>query len=187
MGSSHYQSCTVINKSQGSFNPVVYGVIKKCASDIFKIIAYKNNMCCNIIIFPNVFGANDKPNTAIVFFIKRLLANEPLNLISGDYPDDWVYIDDLVDGIIRAAKSDKEYAEYFIGHRNITTFKKKLTAIKTMLSSKSELLFGTYPEISRVDYDQFDLDALYRDTGFEIETDFADSIRKTAECVKILR
>ena len=185
--SGSYQQFNVnINSDKGMFNPVMYAITKKCASDLFKAISYQHGMPCKNIIFPNTFGEEDKLNTAIVLFIRRLLNNEPINLISGDYLDDWMYIEDLVDGILCAASSEKKYVDYYIGHSNITTFKEKLTEMKLILSSKSELIFGTYPEVYRVDYSQFDLNALYQDTGYKPKTSFSESILKTAEWIKNL-
>ena len=204
MSGSIYQHCA--EPCDQTFNPMVYGVIKKCALDLFKNLAYKNSINCSNIIISNTFGVGDKLNTAIVFFIRRLLANEPLNLVSGDCLDDWIYIDDMVEGILCAASLlasrplepnnvcknnysgnghnayfNGYHKDYYIGNRNITTFKEKLETMKSVLSSKSELKFGTYPQTSRVDYSNFDLEALCRDTGFQVRTDFVTNILKTAQ------
>ena len=181
--SSHYQFFKGID-ADVSFNPVTYGIAKKCAADMFKCILFNNNIGCANIIFPNIIGVGDKQDTAVVYFIKRLLANEPINLVSGKYREDWIYMDDLIEGIVHAAKTKKKYADYFIGHRDITTFKEKLTAMKSILNSKSELQFGTYPEKCYVDYNQCDLDALYADSGFEVKDDFEANIRKIAEWLR---
>ena len=186
--SSSYQHYDVIiENNEYSLNPVIYGIAKKSALDLFKAISYQNKMACNNVIFPNVYGVGDSLNTAIMFFINKLLANEPLSLISGTYLDDWIYIDDLVDGILCAAKSTKNYTDYYIGHRNITTFAEKLTTMKQILSSQSELNFGTYPENYKVDYTKFDLNALHNDTGFVAKTEFADSIVKTADWLRSIK
>jgi nucleoside-diphosphate-sugar epimerase len=185
--SSSYQyssrNITSIDKDD-AFNPVIYGITKKCAVEMFKAMAYKNNLPCTNLIFPNTYGPGDKPNTAIVFFIRKLLLNEPLDLISGIYLDDWMYIGDLVDGILGASRSRKTYGDYYIGHRSITSFKDKLLEMKEVLNSNSELRFGTYPENYYVNYRSFDLDALYNDTGWETKTGFRETILKTAEWIK---
>jgi nucleoside-diphosphate-sugar epimerase len=182
---SNYQRGVVNDDSVGVFNPIIYGIIKRAASDLIKAIAYQNNISWMSLIFPNVYGPGDKLNTAVLFFIKNLIAGKPLNLISGVYPDDWMFIDDLVEGILRAAQSKRECVDYYIGHRNITTFKEKLLSMKEILYSSSELNFGAYPEKYHVDYNSFDLDALFRNTGYESKTDFKESLIKTAEWVKL--
>jgi len=185
--SSSKQEFGVIAEDFGNrFNPSVYGVAKKAASDMFRAIAYKNNMKCNNIIFPAMFGVEDNPSSIIVFFIKQMLANEPLKLVEGHHTADWVYIDDLVDGIVSASKSKHMFRDYYIGHKSLSVFKEKLVAMKNILSSSSKLEFGEYPEVCRVDYDKLDLGALYNDTGFEITSSFEERILQTAEWVKTL-
>jgi nucleoside-diphosphate-sugar epimerase len=185
--SSSYQQGNVsiaAGDKRDVFNPVIYGITKKCSAEMFKAIAYKHKIPCVNLIFPNTYGPGDKLNTAIVFFIKKLLSHESLNLISGIYPDDWMFAEDLVNGIVSASQSSKEYGNYYIGHRNITTFKDKLLEMKRILNSNSELHFGAYPENYYVDYSSFDLDALYNDTGWEAKTSFSESILKTAEWIE---
>ena len=182
--SSYSQEKVALSSGKESVNPDIYGSSKKCALNMFKAILYKCKIPCSNIILPNVYGAGDKLNSAIVFFIRNLLEDKPLRLISGDYKDDWIDINNLVDGIICAANSGDINTDYYIGNRAVTTFREKLISMKSALSSKSELLFGSYPQNNYVDYSQFDLDALYNDTGFEVTTSFAESIRETADWIK---
>jgi len=182
--SSSYQEANVAIQEGICLNPTYYGITKRSANALFQAIAYKNDIRCINLVFPNTYGVHDKPNTAIVFFIKNLLLSNPLNLIRGEFPDDWMPVNDLVDGIMAASHTKGKYADYYIGHRQITTFKQKLMEMKNALGSSSELLWGKYPEESYVDYKRFDLEALHRDTGWEAKTDFVDSIRQTAAWIK---
>lgn len=102
----------------------------------------------------------------------------------GDKCNDWVYISDTVSGIIAVSESPYSFKQYYVGHRNISTFKEKLIAMKDILHSKSELKFGEYKDETFVNYTDFDLDALYNDTGFECKSNFRESILKTAEWLK---
>ena len=184
---SNYQKGKTNNTPEDlNLNPIYYGTIKQCASDLYKAIAYKNNIPCINIILPNTFGPYGRDNTAIFLFIKRLLLNEPLNLINGNYQDDWMPIDDIVDGVISASMSTLKNADYYVGHRHITTFREKIIEMKHVLNSSSKLNWGEYPDYFHVDYSCFDLDALYRDTGWEAKISFADSILQTAEWVKTI-
>ena len=95
-----------------------------------------------------------------------------------------MYISDTVSGIIAVSESPYSFKQYYVGHRNISTFKEKLIAMKDILHSKSELKFGEYKDETFVNYTDFDLDALYNDTGFECKSNFRESILKTAEWLK---
>lgn len=181
---SYYQYSITNRGGSDKWNPLVYGVTKQSACDLFKALSYNNGVSCKNIIVPNVFGEGDKPDSAIVHFIKCLIENQPLDLVSGENLDDWIDIDDVIDGIICAALKGRDYVDYYVGHRHITTFKEKLLSMKDILCSDSTLHFGTYKETHRVDFAQINVETLNRDTGFEAKTDFAESILRTAEWIK---
>jgi len=179
---SFYQQCS-ISQGKYQFNPITYGVAKKSASELFMGIAYNNKIPCINIIIPNVSGCSNKANMGVLFFINQMLNGKPLNLITGDQYDDWIYIDDLIEGILCSIQTNEMYTEYYIGHRELTTFKDRLLMIKAILSSESELLFGTYPENYHVDFNYFDLEALYRDTGWEAKINFPESINRIKDWI----
>jgi nucleoside-diphosphate-sugar epimerase len=117
-------------------------------------------------------------------FIRALAADKHLRLVKGDYKNDWMFIDDAVAGIVSVGCSKSSFTDYYIGHREISTFKDKLLEMKEALNSNSELLFGEYPENTHIDYSMFDVNKLYNDTGFECKADFKESIIKTANWLK---
>ena len=65
------------------------------------------------------------------------------------------------------------------------SFRNIISKIRDIIASDIELGFGEYPDAPSVDYSLIDLDALYRDTGFECKADFKESILKTAEWIRI--
>lgn len=163
-----------------------YGIVKKASADYCLAICQKNKMECNIAILTNTYGFGDISSKAVNTFIRKMLKNDPLDLVTGTRPNDWVYVDDTVEGIISVAESPYSGKKYYVGHRDISTFKDKLIAMKEALNSGSELNFGKYPDNTFVDYSPFNADELYSDTGFECSCDFRESILKTAEWVKTL-
>jgi nucleoside-diphosphate-sugar epimerase len=180
----YYKTAINTTDDMYAFNPVYYGIAKRGAGDMFKAVAYNNGMNYHTLIIPNPFGPGDKVNTAIVFFIKSMLENKPLNLIPAHYKDDWIRIDTMLDGIIAAAASKMQYADYYIGHREITSFGEKIEKMKSVLGSNSELNFGAYQQNYFIDFDAIDREALFRDTGWEPADDFSESILQTAEWIK---
>ena len=180
---SSYQYMRSIDSN---INPNYYGIVKKAAADYCYAICQKNNIECNIAVLTNTYGIGDRSKKAVNTFIKKMLANKKIDLIEGLRPNDWMYIDDTVEGIIKTAESPCSYKLYYVGHKSITTFKEKLIAMKDILNSRSELIFGTYLDNSFVDYSFLDPTELTQDTDFKCKTDYAESIRKTAEWVKTL-
>ena len=179
--SSSYQSL-VDEKTNTPVN--VYGLCKKTAQDLCYALCTNTGTGYNSAILTNTFGVGDHSKKAVNFFIKTMLENKPLSLVKGEHKNDWLYIDDTVNGLVNIGTKGLQGKHYYIGHRKITKFKEKLTEMKDVLMSRSEMNFGQYPETTYIDYDRFDLDALYNDTGFECKADFKESILKTAEWVK---
>lgn len=161
----------------------IYGSAKKAASEMCASIAYRNKIDFNKIILTNTYGIGDKSDKAVNTIIRIMLNKGELKLVKGDNRNDWVYIDDTVNGIIAAAEHGQSFHDYYIGHRDITTFKEKIIMMRDILCPEMELVFGKMNEDTYVNYDLIDLDALYNDTGFECKAGFEESIRKTAEWI----
>lgn len=170
-----------------SFAVNYYGIAKKASVDFCKAICHKNHIECNIAVLTNTYGIGDRSNKAVNTFLRKLLANEDLDLIDGSKPNDWVYIDDTVAGIIAIALSAEPNKDYYVGHTEISTFKEKLIAMKRVLNSTSELRFGKYRDDTFVKYENLNIDQLNTDLGFECLTNFEESILKTSEWLKTLK
>lgn len=70
---------------------------------------------------------------------------------------------------------------YYIGHRKLKTFRQWMMQVRDVINPDIELIFGEYKDVQNIDYSMIDLEALYRDTGFECKSDFEESILKTAK------
>ena len=162
----------------------IYGIAKKTAADICASVAYRNNMDFNKAILTNTFGVGDRSDKTVNTIIKAMIYNRQLKLVDGKHKNDWVYIDDTVNGLISIADKGINLKNYYIGHSDITTFKEKINIMKTLLCPNRQLAFGEINEDTYVYYSGFDLNALYNDTGFECKCDFKESIMRTAEWLR---
>ena len=174
------------NSLDGSITSAsIYGVCKACSRRIAQTIC-KDKILFNSTAFTNVFGVGDHSKRTANLFIRNLSEGKELNLIEGNNLYDWTYIDDAVNGLIAVGNAGLSGKQYYIGHRKLITFKEIICQVRDIIAPQICLNFGKYSDISYTDYSNFDLDALYMDTGFECQTDFKESILKTAEWVKSL-
>lgn len=164
----------------------LYGISKQAASDLLRAMAIAYGMTFNTVLFTNVFGVGDCSQRSTNVLIGKLLAGEDLELIDGGQAHDWTYIDDAVQGILAVLNKGVDGASYYIGSRSPRTFKEIITDVRDLIAPKARLKFGCFEDEAYIDYSQIDLNALYRDTGFECATDFSESILETAEWVKTL-
>ena len=158
----------------------LYGAAKAAAGRLLWSAAFGGMMQYNSVLFTNVYGVGDRSERSTNTMLRKLLAGEPLRLISGEHLHDWTYIDDAVGGVMAVLESGRAGKEYYIGARELSTFRDIITRARDAVSPETELRFGEYEDRAYIDYGQIDLDALYRDTGFECTSDFEESIKKTA-------
>ena len=167
-------------------NANLYGAAKHACRILCETYAAHKRITFLSILFTNVYGVGDFSNRSTNTLIRQLLNGQELRLINGKHLHDWTYIDDAIEGILAAAEKGKPLKEYYIGSRELRTFKDIVTEMRNVLAPDVTLKFGQYQDESYIDYSKIDLDALYRDTGFFIRCDFKESVRKTAEWIKQL-
>ncbi len=174
---SHYKML----KDQKEVNADLYGLSKMYASKMAMTLLEERDIKCNTALLANTFGIGDYSSKAVNTLIRKFYHNQPIMLVDGDILNDWVYIDDTVNGLIAIGERGTNFKEYYLGHRKIATFKENIMALKEVMHSQSELQFGVYCDRTVADYKKVNLEELYEDTGFECQCDIKDSLKKTAK------
>lgn len=164
----------------------IYSAGKLVAEMIGKTLAKNGGMefCTALIAMP--YGENNFAATLPNIIIRQLNEGISPKLITGDNLYDLIYIEDVASALYHVGELGKDYRSYYIGHRELITFRSWMEQIRDIVSPQTELQFGVYPDAPSLDYTKIDLDALYRDTGFEATANFEETIRCTAEWVKQL-
>ncbi len=159
----------------------VYSTGKLAAELIGKTLAHNGGLayCTALIAMP--YGEGNRARTLPNIVMEQLMAGKRPKLIEGNNLYDLIYIDDVARGLQAIGEQGKDFRDYYVGHRNLDTFRSWVTRIRDVLSPETELGFGEYPDAPALDYGLVDLDALYRDTGFECKADIEESIRMTAK------
>lgn len=183
---NQYETNTFINLDYFEpRNTYVYSTAKHAAESIGKTLAFNNaiDFCAGRVAM--AYGEHNKSMMITNVVIKNLLENKPSSLVAGNNLYDVIYIDDIVEGFIAIGELGKNMKSYYIGHRQVKTFKEIIQDIAEVLNPTCELNFGSYPDApTGVDYAYIDTEALYKDTGFECRSDFKESIIKTANWIK---
>lgn len=164
----------------------VYSISKFLAESIAKTICYNENkmeICFGRIAM--VYGpGNNLPNIANVA-IYNLVHNIPLKLVEGKNIYDLIYCEDVASAFIAMGENGKNMVTYYVGHRVLSSFKEIIEKMAQIINPQCDRLYGVYPDTeSSIDFSKIDLNALYRDTGFECNVNFEDSIHKTAEWLR---
>ncbi len=163
----------------------IYSAVKQVSEAICKTLAYKHGIAFNAGRIAMAYGENNRSQMVPNVVMRNLLTNTACKLVEGTDLYDMIYIDDIAEAFYAIGERGVDMKSYYVGHRKVKTFKEIIVEIAEVLNPDCPLLFGAYPDVpSGVKYENIDLEALYRDTGFECTTDFRESILKTAAWVK---
>jgi UDP-glucuronate 4-epimerase len=146
--------------------------------------------------FFTVYGPWGRPDMALFKFTKAILAGEPIDVFNyGKHLRDFTYIDDIVEGIVRAldriptaetswsgdkpdpATSYAPYRLYNIGNNQPVELLRYIEVLEDCLGRKAEknllpLQDGDVPETYA------DVDDLVRDTGYKPATQIETGVRR---------
>ncbi len=158
----------------------IYGTAKAAAEIICRTLAFQHGLAYNGALLANAYGEGDKSRMIQNVLITTLQRGESPKLVNGENLHDWIYVDDVVSGLMAIAERGQANKTYYVGHRKLQTFRSLVTQTRDAVAPGAELVFGTFQDKTMIDYSLIDREALWRDTGFECGADFTESIRRTA-------
>lgn len=161
----------------------IYSASKTALELICKTIATKSSTEYVGTMIPMPYGEGNHSMQLANVLIKKLLTGESPSLIEGNNLYDMIYINDIISAFIAIANKGVGGRTYYIGHRQLKTFRTWVEEVKDIINPNVELKFGEYNDPLNLDYSYVDLDLLYNDTGFEVRSDFATTIRETAKWI----
>lgn len=163
----------------------IYSAAKTAAEIVCKTIAANSGIAYSAGLTAMSYGENNRSMMLANVVLKQLVHGESPRLIEGNIPYDFIYVDDIARAFYAIGEGGVHLRSYYVGHRTLRTFREYVTDIGQIVAPDVPLLFGAYPDDnSSRNYGKIDLDALYRDTGFECKADFRESILKTAAWIK---
>lgn len=163
----------------------IYSTAKQAAEAVCKTLAYNLRIEYNCGRIAMAYGEKNYSMMVVNTVIKNLIFSTPCKLVAGDNLYDMIYVSDIAEAFYRIGERGVNMKSYYVGHRNLKTFREMIEIMAAVLNPECQLLFGAYPDAPQgINYTNIDLDALYTDTGFECKADFKESILKTAEWVK---
>lgn len=89
--------------------------------------------------FFTVYGPWGRPEMAIFKFTKAMLAGKPVYMRGRTTMRDFTYIDDIVQGIIRALDNPDGFSVYNLGESDAVPLPRLITALETALDLKAEV------------------------------------------------
>ena len=160
-----------------------YGAGKLAGEAYCQAFAGSFGMHTVALRFSNVYGPySDHKKNAIPNFIKRSLNGEPLEIFGdGSQTRDFIYVDDLCDGIVRSLTSERAAGEVFQLATNVETSVTELAAlIQKVTGTAAELQFEA-ARSGEVYKSRADIAKARRLLGFEPQVSLEEGLARTTE------
>ncbi len=134
----------------GNVNPfslrACYDESKRLGETIVRVYISRFGADARVARIFNTYGPrmNSADGRVVVNFINQALRGEPITVYGdGSYTRSFCYVDDLVDGLIKAMEMDQTRGEVFnLGNDEEISIRELAKVVKMVTGSKSRIVFG---------------------------------------------
>jgi UDP-glucose 4-epimerase len=135
----------------------------KWASGVYAQMFYKLYQSPIVRVRPFMtYGPGQRAHKLIPYVILALLEGKAPKLSSGERPVDWIYVDDVIDGFLKAAQApDLEGGTFDLGSGTLVPIRAVIQKLVSLIDVGIEPLLGALPDrpmeqvrVADVDYTQ---------------------------------
>jgi nucleoside-diphosphate-sugar epimerase len=163
----------------------IYGTGKLAAHLMGETVARLEGVGFIPVIITNIYGVGEKSARLVYTSIKKLLRGERCSFTSGLQNYDFIYITDAINSIVEVAEKGKCFTRYYIGSGKPGPLRDFLLKMRDIVAPGAELGLGDIPfKGVSVDYGQFELKQVEKDTGYTNKVSFEEGIRMTADYIR---
>lgn len=162
----------------------IYGAGKIAGHFMAETLAFQNNIDFIPVIITNTYGVGEKSSRLINSSIRKLINNEHCSFTSGHQTYDFIYITDAINSVIEVALKGKAFNRYYIGSGEPKPLKDFIIEMKNVVNPTAEIGLGDIPfKGVNINYDQFKLKKVLKDTGYVNKISFKDGIKLTMDYI----
>ena len=162
-----------------------YGMAKLCAGFMTRAVCKKYGIRH---IWPRIFtvyGIGARKQSFVQMVIDKLLRGERPALTEGKQIWDFIYADDAAEAFYRMAICGKDGSVYPLGSGHPKILREYVESIRDAINPELPLGFGEIPyRPGQIMHMEPDVSALFADTGWEAQTEFASGIREIVDDMK---
>lgn len=162
----------------------IYGTGKLAAHLMGETVAKQNGVEFIPVIITNIYGVGEKSQRMIYTAINKLVHKEHCSFTAGYQTYDFIYITDAINSIIEVAEKGKAFNRYYIGSGEPKPLREFLMEMRDIVDPTAEIGLGDLQfKGVNIDYNQFDLKKVEKDTGYKNKVTFAEGIKMTADYI----
>jgi len=163
----------------------IYGTGKLAAHLMGETVAYQNGVEFIPVIITNIYGIGEKSARLIYTSIVKLLKGEHCSFTEGYQTYDFIYITDAINSLIEVAEKGRAFNRYYIGSGEPKPLREFLLRMRDVVAPDAVLGLG---DISfkgvNINYNQFELKKIEKNTGYKNKVSFEDGIRMTTDYIR---
>lgn len=171
------ESLENLKKTSGG---MLYGVAKH--STHLMLETYCKNIDLNFLWmqFSNIYGPENKTGNLVSYTIGELIKGNEATFGPALQPYDFIYVEDLIEAIIRLGENKTSKNFYFIGSGEPRILKEYLLEIGRQYGREELIKVGLRPDDGiKYTFDMFDTTDLVSDIGNYVSINFTDGIKCT--------
>lgn len=137
------------------------------------------------MIISNVYGEGEISARFISSVLQKLIKGENTAYTAGTQLYDFIHIADAAEAFYQVGKNARAYCDYYIGSGQIRPLREYIEELHACLPVRQEPVFGNIPyDGVQLSYQEFDPEALFRDSGFQCKISFQEGIQRTYQWLK---
>ena len=174
------RSVESLDELESTSGGMMYGVAKHCARLFLEAYCKRIGIKLIWMQFSNIYGPDNNTGNIIGYTVDRILRGEKACFGPALQPYDFIYVDDLVDAIIKIGNADTKEDCYYIGSGEPRRLKDFLLEIGVLAHHKDSIIIGALPDDGiRYRSEMFDVSTLKREIGDYVTTSFSEGITQT--------
>lgn len=173
------ESLSHLKKTNGG---MIYGVAKHAAHLMLETYCKDIGLDFVWMQFSNIYGPDNKTGNLVSYTIGELEKGIEAKFGPALQPYDFIFIDDLIEAVLRLGKYKTSKNCYFIGSGKPRILKDYLIEIGHLYGREDLIKIGARPDDGIVyTLDMFDTDILKADIGKYVSKSFTEGIKYTIE------
>ncbi len=167
---------------EGQVSP--YAASKRAGEIYCQTYSEMYNMKISCLRFFTVYGPRQRPEEAIHLFTKLISEGKPIPVFGdGTSKRDYTYIDDVVDGIIKAIDTDYEFEIFNIGNSETITLENLIKLLESAIGKKAIIDRKPF-QLGDVQITYADISKARKILGYEPKTKIEEGVKKFWEWYK---
>lgn len=163
----------------------IYGEAKRFAHLLTKVDAAGYGIPHIWASLTNAYGEYEWSPRFINETLHKILREEPLEFTSGMQLYDFIHVEDAVRALVLIGQTGKTFCQYLIGSGQAAPLREFIEMIGRTLAPGQELHFGNVPYTGvQLSMEDFTIDSLKKDTGFQPQISFAQGIVRTMDWIR---